>query len=198
MVYGNRRIRRGWHGQFRGFRINCEQVPVLPAWTIREFWDDPRNVPYLLVWRSRRNYVIKEAVRVTRRPQRPHENESIEVKRTDGTCVPVYLTWRVQPRGGRTLFLRCWQCQRPCRALFGCMVGDDGRYYCAVRADWMCRRCAGLTYSSEGGALMIRGGVISRLLRHPFPDVPSPRPDPWTPLVFSSPGQAKAAGVLPS
>jgi hypothetical protein len=25
-------------------------------------------------------------------------------------------------------------------------VGDDGRYYKAVRANWECRRCAGLRY----------------------------------------------------
>jgi len=30
-------------------------------------------------------------------------------------------------------------------------VGDDGRYYKAVSANWECRRCAGLRYYSEGG-----------------------------------------------
>ena len=51
--------------------------------------------------------------------------------------------------------------QRLCRALYGAKVGNDGRFYKAVRADWECRQCAELRYSSEGGALVLRGGPIS-------------------------------------
>jgi hypothetical protein len=72
----------------------------------------------------------------------------------------VYLEWRRQPLGGRMLLLRCWRCQRPCRALYGFKVGNDGRFYKAVMADWECRRCAELRYSSEGGYL--RPGVVFR------------------------------------
>ena len=37
------------------------------------------------------------------------------------------------------------------------------------RIGWRCRSCARLRYSSEGGALVSRGGPISRLLRMPCP-----------------------------
>ena len=67
------------------------------------------------------------------------------------------------------------------RAPYGWKVGDDGRYYKAVQGDWQCRQCAELRYSSEGGALVIRGGIMSRILRHPFPNYSSPRPDNWLP-----------------
>jgi hypothetical protein len=188
MVEQRKRVRRGWNGRFLGFRMNCEQVPMLPAWAVRWVWDDPRRIPYLLVWKSRRDSSVKEAVRVARhvpRTSRP-EAESVEIKRTDGSTVPVYLAWRWQPHGGRSLLLRCWQCQRPSRALYGAKVGNDGRFYKAVMADWECRRCAQLRYSSEGGALVLRGGPISRLLRHPCPDLSSPRPESWLPYVFTS------------
>ncbi len=159
MVHGNRQIRRGWHGRFKGFRLNCESVPMLPAWAVREVWEDPRRIPYLLVWKGRFDDQVKEAVRLARavpKAQLP-EADSVEVKRTDGSIVPVYLAWRWQPRGGRTLLLKCWQCQRPCRALYGYKVGDDGRFYKAVMADWQCRTCAELSYSSEGGYLRPSG-----------------------------------------
>jgi hypothetical protein len=88
------------------------------------------------------------------------------------------------------LLLRCWQCQRPRRALYGYKVGSDGRYYKAVMADWECRRCAELRYSSEGGALLMRGGMLSRILGGPISSVSFPRPEPWLPFVFSSLDQA--------
>jgi len=43
-----------------------------------------------------------------------------------------------------------------------------------------------LRYSFEGGALVLRGGPISRLLRYPCPDLSSPRPEPCLPYVFTS------------
>jgi hypothetical protein len=91
------------------------------------------------------------------------------------------------------LLLRCWLCQKPRRALYGFKIGNDGWYYKAVRADWECRTCAMLCYSSEGSALLIRGGMLSRILGRPFPDVSSPRPEPWLPYVFTSFEQAMEA-----
>ncbi len=44
-----------------------------------------------------------------------------------------------------------------------------------------------LRYSSEGGALLIRGGRLSRLLRMEVPDMSSPRPELWLPYVFYDP-----------
>ena len=187
MYQRNRQIRRR-SGRFYGFRMNCEQVPMLPAWIVRRVWDDPRRIPYLLVWKGRRDGEVKEAVRVARFvPQTGlGEADSLRVKRTDGSTVPVYLAWRRQPHGGCSLLLRCWRCQGLCRALYGAKVGNDGRFYKAVMADWECRRCAELRYSSEGSALVLRGGPISRLLRHPCPDLSSPRPESWLPYVFTS------------
>lgn len=97
-------------------------------------------------------------------------------------------------RGERniSLLLRCWKCQKPRRALYGGRVGDNGRFYVVRCADWECRTCAMLRYSSEGGALLIRGGLVSRLLGQPFPTASSPRPELWLPLVFSSLDQAVA------
>lgn len=122
--------------------------------------------------------------------QRPPEAEAVEITWTDGSSVPVYLSWRSQPHGGRSLLLRWWRCQSPRRALYGAKVGDDGRFYVARRADWECRTCCTLRYSSEGGALLIRGGLVSRLLRQPFPSVSSPRPNVWLPYIFTDIDQA--------
>jgi hypothetical protein len=161
---------------------------MLPAWSVQRVWDDPRRIPYLLIWKGRHDGEVKEAVRVARFvPQTGlGEADSLRIKRTDGSNVPIYLAWRRQPHGGQSLLLRCWRCQRLCRALYGFKVGNDGRYYKAVRADWECRECAELRYSSEGSGLVLRGGPISRLLRHPCPDLSSPRPESWLPYVFTS------------
>jgi len=185
-----RQIRRSG-GRFHGFRVNCEQVPMLPAWAVHWVWDDPRRISYLLVWKSCRDGEVKEAVRVARFVPQTNlpEADSVEIKRTDGSTVPVYLAWRWQPHGGRSLLLRCWGCQRPCRSLYGAEVGDDGRFYRAVRADWKCRTCAKLRYSSEGGIRVRWDGAASRLLGRP---VNSPRPEPWLPFVFTSKDQAAA------
>lgn len=126
--------------------MNCEQVPMLPAWAVRWVWDDPRQTPYLLTWKTARDGKVKEAVRVMRMVPRPGDAEapSVEVKRSDGSVVPVYLVWRWQPHGGRSLLLRCWSCRQPCRALYDARVGVDGRFYTIRRGDWECRRCAKL------------------------------------------------------
>ena len=188
MVEQRKRISRGWNGRFDGFRVNCEVVPMLPAWAVRCVWDDPRRIPYLLVWTRCRDGTVKEAVRVVRVIPSPGVTEapSVEVKRTDGSAVHVNLVWRQLPRGGHSLLLRCWSCQKPSRALYSTGVGDDGRSHVVRRAHWECRMCARLHYSSEGGALLIRWGLtMSRF----------PRPRPWLPLVFSSLTEAVAAGL---
>ena len=38
-------------GRFRRHRVNCEQVPFLPAWAVAWVLDDPRKIPYLFVWK---------------------------------------------------------------------------------------------------------------------------------------------------
>jgi hypothetical protein len=178
--------RRG--GRFYGFRINCEQVPILPAWAVHWVWDDPRRIPYLLVWKSSRDGKVEEAVRVGRFAvkTRFQEADAVEARRTDGSAVSIYLVWRRQPHGGRSLLLRCWRCQKPSRALYGAKVGDDGRFYIARRADWECRTCAKLRYSSEGGNL--QPGMQFRAFGN------LPRPELWLPYVFTSPQEASRAG----
>jgi len=193
-----RQIRRS-SGRFYGFRINCEQVPILPAWAVRWVWDDPRRIPHLLIWKSSRDGEVKEAIHVARFVPRNNlpETDSVRVQRTDGSTVPIYLAWRWQPHGGRSLLLRCWRCQRPRRALYGWRVGDDGRYYVARRADWECRTCAMLRYSSEGGYLRPTGlGRLGRLgvMLRAYGNLP--RPESWFPYVFTSIDDPHLDGIL--
>ena len=185
-------------GRFYGFRVNCEQVPMLPASTVRAVLDDPREIPYFMVWKSRVSNEIKQAVRLARSVASSNLSkvESVEIKRPDGNAVAVHLVWRRQPHGGRVLLLKCSRCGKPCRALYGAGVGDDGHVYVVRRADWECRTCCTLRYSSEGGALVMRGGPISRLLRRFVPDESAPRPESWIPYVFSSPMDSVAAGFV--
>jgi len=168
---------------------------MLPAWAAQWMWEDPRRIPYLLAWKHRRQRTWSDAVRITRLRPKTHlpEADAVEITRTDGSIVPIYLAWPSQPKGGRILLLKCWRCQKPCRALYGWKIGDDGRYYKAVLGDWQCRRCAELRYSSEGGALVIRGGIMSRILRHSLPNYSPPRPDNWLPYVFTSLDDASEA-----
>ncbi len=62
MVEHRKRQIRRRDGRFYGFRIDCEQVPILPAWVVHWVWDDPRRIPYLLVWNNSRDGQVKEAV----------------------------------------------------------------------------------------------------------------------------------------
>jgi len=188
------RYRRG--GRFFGRRVNCEYVPALPAWVVRRVLDDPRKIPYLLVWKSDRDGEIKEAVRVIRLAPPPYlpTADSIEIKRTDGSVSHIRaIKWSLPRNGGYTILLACPLCCALRRALYAWEA--NGQYTSSVqRCGWQCRKCARLRYSSEGGALVLRGGQISRLLRMEVPDMPSPRPESWYPYVFASPDDAMAAG----
>ena len=186
-------------GRFFGRRVNCEQVPMLPAYVVREVLDDPRKISYLLVWRSPHDGGIREAARVA-----PHYERAglggldwtgaFEIKRHDGSRNFIRTLLRPLPRnGGRVRLLICPYCSIPRRGLYGWEPG--GQYtHSAVPSDWACRKCSMLRYSSEGGALVMRGGPISRLLGRPIPDMLSPRPKPWLPYVFASPLDAADAG----
>ena len=61
-----RKQARGWHQRFIGPRANCESVPCLPAAAVAWVLDDPRQVPYLMVWKDSRSDGVIEAVRVCR------------------------------------------------------------------------------------------------------------------------------------
>jgi hypothetical protein len=188
------RHRRG--GRFFGRRVNCEYVPRLPAAVVREVVDDPRKIPYLLVWKNERTGEVQEAVRVNRCvPQRPGDDELVEVKRISGTLLRVHFAWRRMPRnGGRNLLLFCWHCGKLRTSLYGWEA--FGPYTTSARiSDWQCRSCAGLRYASEGGALVLRSrGSWFRRLEMEYGTTRSQRPEPWYPYVFSNPADASAAG----
>lgn len=191
---------RGWHGHFLCFRarINCESIPVVPASLVRTNLNDPRGIPYLLIWKDERDGEVKEAVRLGR--CRPTGLDGfVELKRPDGRAAVLRLVWRMLPRnGGRALLLLCPGCHTPRRFVYGWeWESFSGRSNVVRRTDWKCRSCNQLRYSSEGGHLLLRGGPISRLLGLHCPDISSPRPEPWYPLVFSNPNEAAGVGFGP-
>jgi hypothetical protein len=76
-------------------RLNCENMPVIPAWLVRSNLNDPRRIPYLLVWKDERDGEIKEAVRVAHFTACGREgNDYAELKRTDGTITFLRIVWR--------------------------------------------------------------------------------------------------------
>lgn len=201
MAYGRVYPRYRCQGRFCGRRVNCERVPMLPAWAVREVLDDPRKIPYLLVWKSSWDGEIKEAVRVAYLGRTPYlpEADSIEVKRTDGNAVHIRVFKRPFPRDrGYGILLACPFCCSLRRALYGWQPGGENMTS-AQRSQWQCRRCAGLRYASEGGALVLHSrGRWFRALEMKYGRTRSDRPDPWYPYVFSSPDDASAAGFCTS
>ena len=170
MVRRGTRTTRGADGRFFGRRVNCEQVPLLPAWVVADVLDDPRKTPYVLVWQSS-DQTVWEKVHVA-----PHgDDRAVEIRRQDGTSNFIRATSRPLPRnGGRACFLICPSCQVPRRGLYGWEPG--GRFTSStVQSNWRCRACNKLRYASEG----CRSG----------------RPDSWYPEVFASPEEARQADL---
>ncbi len=195
-----RKQARGWHQHFIGSwaRLNCENMPVVPAWLVRRCLDDPRKTPYLLVWKDKRDGEIMEAVRLARYVD-PHDASAaqgdVELKRTDGSATVLRFVWRMLPRnGGRALLLVCSYCNTPRRQVYGWEWDWYSGWSNRVRnVGWRCRSCARLRYSSEGGHLRpgFRGnlGAMFRALGN------LPRPESWLPYVFTSPEEAAEAGI---
>ena len=101
---------RGWHHRYVGARVNCESVPCLPGGAVAWVLDDPRHVPYLMVWKDQRSEKVIEAVRVCAysRPDSLDWMDWLEVKRTDGSHVLIRTIARPLPRnGGRVRFVVC-------------------------------------------------------------------------------------------
>jgi hypothetical protein len=187
-------------GRFYGRRVNCEQVPLLPAEAVAWMLNDPRKIPYLLVWKSRSDGTVQEAVRIA-----PHKEieglggldwmGAVEIKRHDGTRNFIRTALRPLPRnGGRVRLLICPYCQIPRRGLYGWEPG--GRFTTSVvPSTWGCRRCNQLRYASEGQALVLRSRwAFFRALEAAYGRGRSLRPEPWIPYVFSSPRDAALAG----
>ena len=185
-------------GRFSGRRVNCEQIPFLPAWAVAWVLDDPRKIPYLLIWKSRSDDTVKEAARIAPYYEAAGRGGTdwtgaVEIKRHDGTRDFIRTLLRTLPRnGGRVRLLICPYCSIPRRGLYGWEPG--GRFTnSVVRSTWGCRKCNLLRYASEGGALLIRPRGMWRCV---FGTVASPRPDSWLPYVFTSPEEAAKAGLL--
>jgi len=186
-------------GRFFGRRVNCEQVPLLPAGAVARMLGDPRKIPYLLVWKSPSDGTVQEVVRVAAEvapDPLPRETGWIEVKRADGWCSFIRTVVSSLPRNrGKARLLVCPYCQTPRRALYGWTPG--GRFTNSVqRSHWRCHVCAGLRYASEGEALVLRSRwAFTRLIEQQFGRCRSPRPDPWLPYIFSSPRDAALEGL---
>ncbi|MGD0957202.1 MAG: hypothetical protein ABR953_10295 [Candidatus Acidiferrales bacterium] len=198
-----RKTARDWGGRFFGRRVNCEIVPLLPAWIVGRMLDDPRKIPYLLVWADPQDGTPREAVRLCAKikppvPFPPDLTDLVEIKRHDGTRNFIGIVLRPLPRnGGQAWLFMCPYCQTPCRALYGWKAGGQYTNSAQISPWWQCRQCAGLRYSSEGGALVLRGrGSWFRALEVEFGTTRSDRPESWYPYVFTSPHQAAAAGII--
>jgi hypothetical protein len=190
-----RKHARGWHQRFIGSwaRLNCENMPVIPAWLVRSNLNDPRKIPYLLVWKDERHGgEVKEAVRLARyvEPSNSRMTDNyVELKRTDGSTSVLRIVWQMLPRnGGRVLLLVCSYCNRPRRHVYGWEWDSFSGWSNRVRSiSWRCRSCARLRYSSEGGYLRPTGlGRLGRLgvILHGLGSLP--RPESWLPYVFTS------------
>jgi hypothetical protein len=203
-----RRQGRGRHQRFIGSRarLNCEDVPVIPARLVRSNLDDPRRIPYLLVWKDENHDgEIREAVRLARFVGTFDDHAGL--KRTDESRTILRIVWRMLPRhGGRVLFLLCRYCDKPCRRVYGWeWDGFSGWSNRVRRICWQCRSCARLRYSAEGGYLRVPGSFLSRAFGYLPPDLRKvhvsmfgghlPRPKSWLPYVFASAEEAAAAGV---
>jgi hypothetical protein len=186
-------------GRFFGRRVNCEQIPLLPARVVAWMLDDTRKIPYLLIWKSRSDSTVKEAVRIAPYYEAagPDWTGAFEIKRHDGTRDFIRTLLRTLPRSrGRVRLLICPYCSIPRRGLYGWEPG--GRFTnSVVRSTWGCRKCNLLRYASEGGALVHHDrGALASLFESFCGPICSDRPEPWLPYVFTSPEEAAEAGVL--
>jgi len=208
-VWERRKQGRGWNGHFLGFwaRLNCEEMPVIPAWIVRANLDDPRKIPYLLIWREDRGVrrsscarlqdgEVKEAVRLTCHAD--GYSGYVQLKRTDASTTVLGIVWRALPRnGGRALLLLCPYCNTPRRFVYGWEWDSFSGWSNRVRRiSWRCRSCARLRYSSEGGYLCqgVRAERLFAGMGFPGKLPPLPRPESWLPYVFTSPQEAAEAG----
>jgi len=173
-------------------------MPVIPAWLVRSNLNDPRRIPYLLVWKDERHDGrIMEAVRLTCHAE--GYSGYVQLKRADASTTVLGVVWRALPRnGGRALLVFCPYCQTPRRFFYGWEWDSFSGWSNRVRSiSWRCRSCAQLRYSSEGGYLrpahLGRLGEVGAWLRT-LGNLP--RPKSWLPYVFTSPEEATEAGLL--
>ena len=141
-----RKQAHGRNGHFLGFlaRLNCEDMPAIPASLVRRYLNDPREIPYLLVWKDdRHDGEIREAVRLACVMGR-----HVELKRNNGDRSVLRLVWRMLPKNeGQALLLECPGCGIPRRHVYGwewdSVSGCSNR---VRKISWRCRSCARLRY----------------------------------------------------
>src|SRR5260370_7344707 len=93
-------------GRFFGRRVNCEQIPLLPARVVAWMLDDTRKIPYLLIWKSRSDGTVKEAARIAPYYEaagraRPDCTGAFEITRPAGTRDFIRTLLRTLPRNRR-------------------------------------------------------------------------------------------------
>jgi hypothetical protein len=194
-----RKQARGCGGRFLGPRENCENVLCLPAWAVAWVLNDPRQVPYLLIWKEESSGKLIEAARVTEYTEMDREIDwakCVEIKRADGGKNLILTIERPLPRnGGKTPLIICSRCQRPRRALYPWKL-NPSKPRAVFISSWQCRSCAQLRYASEGGALVFHLRTeLGRQIEAVEGVSRSPRPEPWSPYVFANPEHARA--ILP-
>jgi hypothetical protein len=185
---------RGWHQRYVGARVNCESAPCLPAAAVAWVLDDPRQVPYLMVWKDQGSEKLIEAVRVCAYSRADSLDWTgwVEVKRSDGSHVLIRTIERPLPRnGGKTRFVVCPLCQKARRALYGWRV-NRRRTNSVFLTSWECRECTGLRYASEGGALRLRPLPVVLEGRLFAIRENAPRPERCWPYVFVNPLDVKS------
>ena len=194
---GIRKQSRGWGQRFIGPRVNCEYVPCLPARALAWVLDDPRQVPYLMIWRDEGSDESIETVRVAAYKQSGAWETDwagcVEIKRTNGNRSWIRTIERTMPRnGGKARLVMCPRCQRPRRALYSWRLNPFKPNAVFVSA-WQCRSCAQLRYASEGGALGFHPrSALGRSIETIEGPYTHPRPEPCYPCVFSNPVDAQA------
>jgi hypothetical protein len=146
-----------WSGRFYGRRVNCEYVPALPARVLQIFLNDPRRILYFLVWKNPQGGRELEIVRIARDISRVNPADWtgwIEIEWPDQQCTYVRTVERLLPRnGGKVQLVVCPGCQAARRSLYGWRPGGTHTTSAERAPLWECRKCLGLRYSSEGGAL---------------------------------------------
>ena len=97
-------------GRYFGARVNCESVPCLPAEAIAWVLNDPRKLPYLMVWQDPDTGKIREAARVARYSEPPNQFNLdwtgwVEIRRLDRRPTRFGTIQRPMPRNGGTALL---------------------------------------------------------------------------------------------
>jgi len=190
-----RKTARDQGGRFMGPRVNCENVPCLPAAAAAWVLDDPRQVPYLLIWQEESSGKLIEAARAVEHTPMDRELDwarCLEIKRGDGSKNWILTIERPLPRnGGKARLLICPRCQGRRRALYPWKLNPSKRH-AVFTSTWHCRACAGLRYASEGGALVFRPRTDLGRLIEAMEGSRSPRPTPWFPYALADPRDAAA------